>query len=274
MFTKPFFSPELTIKVLTTQAQKIYKNYQEDKKGLQEKAFKVAYTISMPLLANAQTLNQKDYDILLPNMVDALGNLQNKSLAAWLWGRVYAAARHIGDAKNAEIAKNSLKTLLDSVVEKDAFIAWAWGYYLADENNGEYKSYKETMFSAASNLTANSTDAMWAWVMAIQAAANNADDDMYTRIKDAMLERTGQTTIDAALNKGLTDGDYPAWAKAIVYAAALKIKDLDLVNELSIPVNATIQRANNAGNVEEFMLADLTLSASPEKSAKISCKIR
>lgn len=289
-FKKPKDSIMPSIKILTDKANQAYDEYVESKdaKIIQEKAFSVAYQISMPLLASAQQQDEKRFFELLPKMQYALQNMSDNALAAWLWGRIYAATNNIGvKAYSAKTnAEKQLKTLLTSeATEKNAFSAWAWGYYLADTNNGEYKEYNQAMFAATANLSTKykakkaqlaeakevsdkdkkelqnlSTDAMWGWVMALQAAANNAHLDktkQYNKILQEMQEMTGQDTVAAALAAGLTADDYPAWAVSIVRLAAATVDDKALYLQLEKPLKDSIVIARTSGHMAEEVLAQL-----------------
>jgi len=260
------FLADITLKILSKQAIKSFDDCSaESKEDVQNMAFKRAYDISMPLLANAQMGYRKEFHKLLPRMLGALERLEDKALSAWLWGRIYTATQNVGDTEKCLFAgEKLLSLLLDNSMPKNAFSAWAWGYYLANEKNGDYEKYKQIMFNAAVELTTLfkqksdnqnlSTDAIWAWVMAIQAAANNGDAGMYAAIKTQMLEMTHQKTIDGALSKGLSENDFPAWAKSIVYSAAAKMSDRVLVLDLGGLVTEAIEKAKGA----EMVLAETT----------------
>ncbi len=250
------------------------------------------YAASLPMIMSAKLGDAVRAPATLQKMGDLLSGLDEKpesfpawqrsnSFKAWMWGRYLLAADAVNDLANRELAKKRLAGLLEQRLTKDdllAFFAWAWGYRGA-LNEAEYEASKVTMLEDARVLTAQYkspdkdadtspnavherlSNAMWSWVMNIQAAAMLRDSDTYEEIKRQMKLITGQETVTAALETALlrteASNDYPGWGMAIVRNAAAIMEDEALFQELGKALPAIIGGADKAGAKAEYAFAVL-----------------
>lgn len=109
------------------------------------------------------------------------------------------------------------------------------------------------------NLQEMRSNALWAWIMDLQAAANAQDKENYDDILLHMKNMTDQPDIKSALSHGLlrtaASNDYPAWAISIVQSAAVKMGDEKLYKELEFPLETSIQDAKTSKETAEETLA-------------------
>ncbi|MEO8402162.1 MAG: hypothetical protein ABI597_10275 [Gammaproteobacteria bacterium] len=243
-----------------------------------QKAKDDAYLLSMPLVASAVQGDKKLYQRILPTMLKALKSFpqEKKSFKAWMLGRVLLAADLMNDKTAVEKICEELKALLkDKDMSKDRLSAWAIAY-LAGLNNAEYTNEKENMIDASHALTkefiegknTSTTDAMWAWVMSLQAAANANDRETYDLCLQQMLELTHENSIVAAISKGLKKDDYPAWALSIVSLAATNMKEEALFQSLQQPLSDAIQSSKDAGHSQDMMLAKVNMEVAKLRASK------
>lgn len=232
------------------------------------------YLLSLPLLASALAGDSALYNQVLPKIYSALQDNDmplSSSKKAWLLGRILLAADTIDDQNTIRDVRLELATSLEDITTNDEFFAWAVGY-LAGSSHDLYKKYKDTTQKAADTLMNkyqqdashdNLSNAIWAWVMYLQAAANAQDKETYEAILEKMKKMTGQSSISNALATALsrtsTANDYPAWAMGIARLAAATIGDPTSYNELELPLTSSIQTATAAGDsaVAEALLANL-----------------
>lgn len=246
-----------------------------------------AYQLSLPLLASAQQGDEKTYNKILPKMKKALAHISGNdknSYKAWLLGRMLLAADVLGEKTVA--IKIRMTTILQSkFTKKDEYFAWALGY-LASSSPTEYKKYKQEMMNTAyalNNIYENAkenqqthlSNALWAWVMNLQAAANAKDQETYNKILNEIKKITQTFSISSALTTGLQrtsqSNDYPAWALSIVYRAAKKMEDRPLIFELENSLSNSIQEAKKANANAEMILSELNKALAdiePQMSGK------
>lgn len=241
------------------------------------------YAASIALIASAEIGDEKQYQVILSKMITLLENLnkttesniawmQNNSFKAWMWGRVLLAADSMDDTNTVIEAQKKLHGLLEKDFSSNdnlAFFAWAWGYR-AGLNEQEYTISKAKMLDTAMRLTAKSkgsgnhemlSDALWAWVMNLQAAAYAGDKKSYDWIKRQITSLTDEKSVTQALEKGLLrtteSNDYPAWAMAKARYAAIVIDDKDLYQEIKDPLKDSIKEALKANAKAEYILSNL-----------------
>lgn len=105
------------------------------------------------------------------------------------------------------------------------------------------------------------SDALWAFVMNLQAAANAKDHSTYSWIKEQMQSILKTESVAEALEKGLLrttqSNDYPAWAMAKTYCAARMLNDNELCQNIESFLVSSIDAAKNAGANAEYILAEL-----------------
>lgn len=250
------------------------------------------YTASLPLLISAK-LGSETYSQVLAQMLRLLNEhntapekfpawQRSNSFKAWMWGRVLLAADAMNDAEIVTLAKDQLTGLLNqrrSDSDQGAFFAWAWGYRAA-LSSSEYQACKDIMMQEARVLTqqyksllqdpeskpdavhASLSNAMWAWVMNIQAAAIDGDQDIYDEIKRQIKLTAGKATVAEALQTALLrtaeSNDYPGWGMATVRnAASIKGNDEELMKELEKPLADLITGAERAQAKAEYALSVL-----------------
>lgn len=242
-----------------------------------------AYLLSMPLLTSAILSDKEHYQKVLHDMTHAMQkNPPEKnqySFYAWLYGRVLLASLHIDDGETIANTQKQLKTLLQNEnTAKDRFSAWALGY-LATLNTHEYSRLRMDMREAGDLLTTYyfeirddkkshtdkiqeaRSDALWAWVMFLQAAAIYDDYAFYQYSLEQMKRISNESQVSLALAKGLlrtsASNDYPAWAMAMTRLAAVTIADQTLYAELEKPLLKSIDDAKLAQAKAEVILAQV-----------------
>lgn len=252
-------------------------------RGLLERTNDSAYQLSMQLLISAQLGNEELYQRALLKIEAAMQNeifsdISQNSFKAWLYGRILLAAHSINDAVTITKTLRELKAVLqDKNTLSDRFSAWSWGY-IASLNIMEYNDAKLTMKNAADKLTAAyveinkgsysdnkkqefRSDALWAWVMSLQAAANADDKEVYNYSLEQIQLIAEQPSVSDSLLKGLlrtsTSNDYPAWAIAITRLAAVTIGDEKIFMELEAPLIKSIEEAKYAQAKPELLLAQV-----------------
>jgi truncated hemoglobin YjbI len=231
------------------------------------------YASSLPLIASAELGDKKRYGITLPIMIDAMNNIsdsspiymQNNSFKAWMWGRILLAADSMDDFYTRVTAQKKLQEFLEkdfTAHDNFAFFTWAWAYRAA-LNPSEYKNSKQRMLDDALKLNEkdNISDALWAWVMNLQAAAYAGDQESYDWIKEQIKSITKKTTVTQALEKYLlrtTDSnDYPAWAMAKIRHAAGVMNDKELYHEIENALISSIDVTQKENIIAENILSTL-----------------
>jgi hypothetical protein len=241
------------------------------------------YAASLPLIASAEIGDRKRYELAREKMRNSLESLdqhpenapqwmQNNSFKAWMWGRMLLAADSVNDANTVIKSQARLQALLkenSTTNDNFAFFTWAWGYRAAYDKK-EYDISKKRMLDDALRLTtifneSNEhgalSDALWAWVMNLQAAAYAGDQSSYKWIKEQMKLITRTESVSLALEKGLLrtteSNDYPAWAMAKVRCAAIIAGDKELYREIESTVISSINSAQKANAMAEYVLSVL-----------------
>jgi len=237
---------------------------------------------SLPLMASAGLGDAKRYAHTCQAMFAALADLDKEptkypawmrtdSFKAWMWGRVLLAADNMADAKTIYLSKNKLSSLLNkkmTTADSLAFYTWALAYD-ATLNVKEHQKFKKIMFNNAMSLSEKSkdnpkdhdalSDALWAWVMNLSAAAKANDKRTYAMIKEQMTLLTGKESVTQALLAGLLrtakSNDYPAWALGKVSVAAKTMNDEALYEEVTPALHSSIVGANQAKANAEYILA-------------------
>ena len=257
----------------------------KDNIGLLIGQTKDVYSASLPLIASAELGDQRLYFDTLTTAIRSLYNLdnnpapgreqdwmQNNGFKAWMWGRILLSADQMLDVAHVVEAQEKITTLLKSETTHDqnlAFYTWARAY-LASLDDENYQTQRDAMIRGATDLTdkynvthahGDLSNAVWAWVMNLQAAARNQDHATYELIKSKLLEISDSDSLSACLQQTLLrtadSNDYPAWALVIVKKAAVNMGDEALATALREPVAAAIQAAKNAGQTAEYTIANL-----------------
>lgn len=262
----------------------------------------VAYYLCMPFYASAQTYSSTQveeyknlYYQIKADLLQALDKTDDSSFKAWMLGRVILAAKLMNDNETLNFWLPKMKAILEKCVKdntKDEFTAWAWGY-LAALDKKEYKAAKKEMLIEAQDLTklyhklyqeqqqnvlegksldekdeaklqAALSNALWAHVMNLQAAAKDKDGLTFRMILLEIKQIKGSNSVAEALTKGLlrtaASNDYPAWAIGIVRLAAETLPDKELFNELEEPLKKAIHEAIRDKYFAEATLAQVNVS--------------
>lgn len=226
------------------------------------------YSASLPLIASAELGDKKRYDITLTHMLNSLDkNTQDHPFKAWMLGRILLAADDMNDADTIKKARQKLNEYLNE--DSSAFSAWAWGYRAALDSKN-YALYKKSMLDAAETLTKKYqtspnhealSNALWAWVMNLQAAAFAGDQKSYHWIKEQIKLIAEENSVSLSLKKGLLrtaqSNDYPAWAMAKTRYSAIIINDKELYQEIEIPLMTSIDSAQKENIKAEYVLSVL-----------------
>lgn len=262
-----------------------------------------AYAFSIPLYASALLGDQTRFNTILLKMRASLNSLENNGFKAWLYGRVLLSAKNTGNLNVIKEAKDHIENYLASNPnDTGACATWAIGY-LAAFNEECYSLYQQRLLaqskelsrkylstSANNNATADNiqsdlSDAIWAWIMALQAAALAGDSDTYDFIVDQIKSITQQNNLTSALAHGLlrtkASNDYPAWALAIATFSSAQInakkKDEQNFTQLSCATSGSLQIANQVEKKEAilckitFALAEMKwMQTHQEKNLSIS----
>lgn len=259
-----------------------------------------AYALSMPLLVSAQLGNKGLYRESLNRMNTAMEQIESGPFKAWLYGRILFATHSIKDGNGEFKTQSVLSGLLDGLIKDDLnradrFTVWSLGY-IAALNKTEFNKARDPMLAGANYLTdayfkINSStaseekkqearsDALWAWVMISQAAANANEKDSYQYAINQMLSITKQSSIGEALTKGLlrtaASNDYPAWAIGIVRLAAQTVGDETRYDELNEPLNKSTYEAKTGEKIQETLLAmvNAQLAFERENNIKQHCTV-
>jgi hypothetical protein len=215
------------------------------------------YDISIIVLSSAELKEEACYKANLNKLEVILETLPNDSFKSWMAGRIALAAKTMDDKNTLTKWLPKLKEILNECKEKnkeDASSAWAWGYRAALDAN-EYKESRENMLSAARSIS-KPADALWAYVMNIQAAAHMQDGQTYNQILDEMKTLTRKSSVGEALSE-IPSNDWQAWALTIVSSAAATINDKDLVHELEQPTRNALQEACKLNLMANAMMAQI-----------------
>jgi hypothetical protein len=235
------------------------------------------YTASLPLIASAGLGDQVRYNTSRTQMLSFLDQLdknpntyptwmQNDAFKAWMWGRILLAADTMGDKATAKDCAALIKLISEDSAKKDnfAFYTWAQGYYAAF-NQSTYESIRQNMLDNATLLSKNITDhdalsnALWAWVMNLSAAANATHQADYEFCKTQITTLTKTQSVSKALEQVLLrtadSNDYPAWALAKVQLAAAIMGDKTLYQETDRALILSISGANTSNAKAEYVLA-------------------
>ena len=250
-----------------------------------------AYALSMPLLISSQLGNRELYKKSISRMNKAMTQLAADPFKAWMYGRILISAHNIDDRETVAKTQITLSTLLDDLVKSDTtrfdrFTIWALGY-IAATSKDEFSKARAPMIAGGNYLTKEylniyardvseekkqeaRSDALWAWVMISQAAANSGEKEEFENAINQMLTITQQTSIGTALSVGLlrtaASNDFPAWAMGIVRLAAQVIGDETRYSELEAPLNTSISEAEVGNYRQDALLASVNSQLAMERA--------
>ncbi len=229
-----------------------------------------AYELSMVLLMSAILGHQDFYNQASDNMQSAMKNDRFPSWAsdnipgmkAWMQGRMFVAANMMGDTRQADKMNEELEGFLKNrPAESNELIAWAWAYWASGLEGIKYSKAKDRMLADADALTnlhakfktadvkkepAARSNALWAWVMNLFAAAHANDKATYD-IALNNIKRLVKADNDKPemfiqkLFEQFPASDYRAWGLANMRVAASMMRDTELLNALEVPVKKAIQ---------------------------------
>lgn len=252
------------------------------------------YSLSVPLIAAAQQGDERLYKNLLTKMNDAMNKTEASTFKTWILGRVLLAADSMNDTNTVQVTQANLANMLRDIdtnigVSSDLnYAMYTWAYtYLAAIDTNQYFAVRDKMLATAQNLSfiANSSptstdtlsNAIWAWVMASQAAANANDKTTYdyilTQIKALQNKSTVKDALESALTRTDSSSDYPAWALAILSLSAASMHDHDTYNELQSAVANSIQTAKDWGNKANQTSANQWKATAEAVLGKLNCEL-
>jgi hypothetical protein len=231
-----------------------------------------AYKMSIPLLASSLLGEEKIYRIALERIKTALDDSKDDAdVKAWLYGRVLLSAKSMKDNPAIQAAKQDIESHLSDKGRVGAYNTWAMGY-LAALDKETFNHYKDRLLALCEELTAkyantrshnDLSDAIWGWVMALQASALAGEQDIFNKIIEKIIQITGAKTLADALATGLhsakTSSDYPAWALAIATFSAAKLNDSNYP-QLENATAKSIKSAEQDEQPGDALLGELTLS--------------
>ncbi len=226
------------------------------------------YALSVYLMATARSPTK--YNLIKTALNPLVDNVSG-AYKAWLLGRILIAADHVGDREQAAATEAELKVLLleepvlQSAVNQTAhdsldraMLAWAYGYYAAS-SPANYAAVRDTLFARTQDLliapegaillqseSGNQeriSNALWALVMSIQAAARAGAQADYETLMHKIITLTGKSDIQGALScfvRTETSSDYGAWAAMMLAEADATIKKV-AANEYTSPLLTTAQ---------------------------------
>lgn len=178
-----------------------------------------AYALSMPLLMAAWLGDKTRYDVLYSAMRTAMESNQlpawvspemKPGVMAWLYGRMCVAAEALGKDTQAAEARGAALLIVNELSEStppvsNEFTSWALSYIVMGLPADDYQKRRDEMIRnaqavmdtytiAALRIPPKSTaveqvyldaektarsNALWAWVMVVQAAAHQGDTKGY-----------------------------------------------------------------------------------------------
>lgn len=204
------------------------------------------YELTMPLMVAGLSGDNALYTVISAHMNKSFKVLEENSFKDWLTGRILLA----DFALHGKVTRTDLLITLQRHADlnpaHDNFMTWAIGYLAAVDY-----SYKDKMLNAASALTDNASvsqsDKLWAWVLALQAAAQAQDNGTYLHSMEQITKIANKPDVAQALSAGLlrtTDSsDYPAWAIAIARLASATIGDSIYFDSLEKAMNSSLDAA-------------------------------
>lgn len=238
---------------------------------------KDAYLLSVPLLASAQRQDAKRYPEIHLAMREALNQLPSSSFKAWLIGRDLFAAQCMKRTEAVKEITKELKTLLatEKKPTADEFYAWSLGYLSLNKDEYDAKQMQDANRDVTDQYDAELkkitdhdekktksalSNALWAWVMTVQAAANKPDQETFNDACKAIKTLTHAKTMGKAL-QGIPATDFRAWAMSAVSLAAVRIqKDHPVYGELKKSLEEAMQEAKNTQTETKKPSADLMLA--------------
>jgi hypothetical protein len=211
------------------------------------------YHLSIPLLISAALGNATIYHDVHQKMTAAMQKFTQDrtkdSLSAWMYGRMIMAEKYMNEDNPNTLLK--LSTFLHNPdTQNDQYKAWAYAYW-ASLNQKEYLAAKVFMLNLATSLTTlvkpeDISNALWIWVMIIQASANAQDKTTYDLAVDHLLRIAQTKSMRTALEK-IPENDFNKWATAIVATSAAKMNKSESLPTLT-----------GNPNSPDYMLAQVT----------------
>jgi len=238
------------------------------------------YSLSIPLLASGLLGDLNRFNTCSKKMIYELNKLKDDGFKVWLYGRLLLSAGNIRSQEITNQAKNYILHYLDNNInDRTAFLTWAIGYIAAFDKY-YFDLYKSRLIALSNGLNtlyltnrnihtnpnkiqSDLSDAIWAWIMVLQAAAFSSDKTTYDFVINEIKTLSNQSSLANALENSLlrtqASNDYPAWGLAIAAFSAASINDEanfeQLCSSTSESLKGTIQATH-----EEAILAKLTLA--------------
>jgi hypothetical protein len=206
-----------------------------------------AYKLSMPLMASGVLGDRGLYNVIEHYMSKSLKKLEEESsYTDWLRGRMLMADL----AMNGKVTRNDILIPLQRHVEFaqkiDPFMAWAAGYLAVVDYRNKDRMLK-ILTELTNNPSVSKSDKVWAWVLAMHAAAQANDTGTYLKAMDQINQIAGQSNLSQSLPSVLLrtpeSSDYPAWALALARLSAATIGDSSYFTSLDAAMNQSLDEA-------------------------------
>lgn len=246
-----------------------------------------SYSMSIPLFASGILGDEKRFNESLLKINSYLKSMPDDGFKAWLYGRILLSAKSMKNEQGIIEAKNFLINYFDTSKEdRSAFATWAIGY-LAAFNQDSFTKHKDQLLTYSRELTAkyvhsksnnkndpdkeqsDLSDAVWAWVMFLQAAAFADDKAAYEMIIGEINNISKQVslaeTLGSCLLRTKASNDYPAWALGIATLSAASMNDEVNYGQLKSATTDSLKIAAQV-KTEEALLGELTLALAEKKS--------
>lgn len=225
---------------------------------------KDSYKLSV-LLLGAET--PEAYQDLLEKIFHSLGISPDDSaeqiaqtfqgdtgFTSWILGRILVSSLDHADVRTASKIAEAMDLLLKEAPCTE-FSTWAMGYltiYHA-QHPAEYAEMKERLNAFTEQLKkqkgeTEKDNVIWALVMNLQSASLAHDAVEYHRLLEEITSYYQTHSVTQALSEKIPQSDFPAWAMALTYLAACRMKDESLCKDLRSVLNEQILASPSQGD--------------------------
>lgn len=240
-----------------------------------------AYAFTIPVLGAGMLAQANEYNNqaeIKTLYTDAVAGLETAlateamkdSRKAWLLGRLAQSAAQMNIQNKVSETTSAIDDLLKDA-SLDAYGTWAIGY-IAGLDKAQCDAKKELCTQGAMALTekynsielagkekdAARSDALWAWVMIVQAAAHAPDSALY--------EKCWQHITPLLDQGGIPIDDFNAWGSGILYFAAIKMEDKARFETIKHTFQNALEKTPSA---EDRFLAELNQFLAHEHVEKL-----
>lgn len=177
--------------------------------------------LSLSLLEVAMLGETKQYQKILSKLNSLEGESEEQVL---LHGRTLFAAYLMNDIGTLNRAK---KEILKEIIPRDDqahLLIFALAYLVAVDSN-EYRNRISELLHCCDELsTEDASNAIWAYILLLQASAIHYDETTFNTIVAKVNELTGCKS----LAESLENCDHPSWGLGIAALAAISLKQHEL----------------------------------------------